>query len=216
MIVAALSVWMLLCAGAAYSADAPIRILAYGDSLTAGYGLQDLSDAFPAQLEKALKARGHDVVLLQGGISGDTTSGGRARLEWSLGDKPDAVIVELGGNDGLRAVDPKITAENLDAIVRRFQQAGLPVLMAGMMAPPNLGRDYGDRFNALFPKVAKDTGALFYPFFLQDAITVADLMQSDHVHPNPKGVKVIVARILPMVEKLIAEVKARRAAPSAK
>ena len=193
------------------AADAPLRILALGDSLTAGYGLEDLGDAFPAQLEKALKAKGHNVVLLQGGISGDTTSGGRSRLEWSLGEKPDAVIVELGGNDALRAVDPKVTADNLAAIVNRVQQAGLPVLLAGMMAPPNLGRDYADRFNGIYTKVAKEAGVLLYPFFLQDVITVADLMQGDHIHPNPKGVKVIVKGILPVAEKLIEQAKARRA-----
>lgn len=195
----------------ATAADAPLRILALGDSLTAGYGLEDLGDAFPAQLEKALKAKGHNVVLLQGGISGDTTSGGRSRLEWSLGEKPDAVIVELGGNDALRAVDPKVTADNLTAIVKRVQQAGMPVLLAGMMAPPNLGRDYADRFNGIYTKVAKEAGVLLYPFFLQDVITVADLMQGDHIHPNPKGVKVIVKGILPLAEKLIEQAQARRA-----
>ena len=198
-------------ASSAWAADAPIRILAFGDSLSAGYGLADLADAFPAQLEKALKAKGHNVVLLQGAISGDTTSGGRSRLEWSLAEKPDAVIVELGGNDALRAIDPKITADNMDFIVRRIQKDGTPVLIAGMLAPPNLGRDYESRFNGVFAKAAKDTGALFYPFFLDGAITVPDLMQGDHIHPKPEGVKVIVKAIMPTVEKLIAQVEARRA-----
>lgn len=189
----------------------PIRILALGDSLTAGYGLESMADAFPAQLEKALKAKGHNVTILQGGISGDTTSGGRSRLEWSLGEKPDAVIVELGGNDALRAVDPKITAENMAAIVKRIQDAGLPVLIAGMLAPPNLGRDYADRFNGIYTKLAKETGALLYPFFLQDVITVADLMQGDNIHPNPQGVKEIVKRILPLVESLVKLAEAKRA-----
>ena len=193
------------------ASDAPLRILALGDSLTAGYGLEDMGDAFPAQLEKALKAKGHNVVLLQGGLSGDTTSGGRSRLEWSLGERPDAVIVELGGNDALRAVDPKITADNLDAIVKRIQQAGLPVLLAGMLAPPNLGRDYAERFNGIYTKLAKETGVLLYPFFLQDVIAVPELMQGDHIHPNPKGVKVIVKGILPVVEKLVGQAAARRA-----
>ncbi len=198
----------------ARSADqsAPVRILAFGDSLAAGYGLEDVTDAFPAQLEKALKAKGHNVVLMPGAISGDTTSGGRSRLDWSLAEMPDAVIVELGGNDGLRAIDPKITAENLDFIVRRIGMEGIPVLLAGMLAPPNLGRDYGDRFNGVFPKVAKDAGVLFYPFFLEGAITVPALMQGDHIHPNPEGVKVIVARMLPVVENLLAQVTTRRSA----
>jgi len=208
---ALITFFVIVGAAQSRAADGPIRILAFGDSLTAGYGLEDLGDAFPTQLEKALKAKGHDVVLLQGGISGDTTSGGRSRLEWSLGEKPDAVIVELGGNDALRAVDPKITAENLDAIVLRIQQAGLPVLLAGMLAPPNLGRDYADRFNVIYGKIAKERSVLLYPFFLEDLITVPDLMQGDHIHPNPKGVKVIVKGILPVVEKLVEQVKAQRA-----
>jgi acyl-CoA thioesterase-1 len=198
--------------GLAHAADgtAPIRILAFGDSLTAGYGLENMADAFPAQLEKALKAKGHNVTVLQAGISGDTTSGGRSRLEWSLGEKPDAVIVELGGNDALRAIDPKITADNMAAIVKRIQDADLPVLIAGMLAPPNLGRDYADRFNGIYTKLAKETGALLYPFFLQDVMTVPDLMQGDHIHPNPKGVKEIVRRILPLAEKLVTLAEAKR------
>jgi acyl-CoA thioesterase-1 len=189
---------------------APLRILALGDSLTAGYGLENVADAFPAQLEKALKAKGHNVTVLQAGISGDTTSGGRSRLEWSLGEKPDAVIVELGGNDALRAVDPKVTAENMAAIVKRIQDAGLPVLIAGMLAPPNLGRDYADRFNVIYTKLAKETGALLYPFFLEGAITVPDFMQGDHIHPNPKGVKEIVKRILPLAESLVKQAETQR------
>ncbi len=193
------------------AADAPIRILAFGDSLSAGYGLDDVGDAFPAQLEKALKAKGHNVVVVPSAISGETTSGARSRLEFTLGDKPDAVIVEFGGNDALRAVDPKVTAENMDVIVRRIQKDGTPVLIAGMMAPPNLGRDYEQRFNAVFSKVAKDTGVLFYPFFLEGAITVAGMMQSDTIHPNPTGVKVIVARMLPLAEKLVEQAEVHRA-----
>lgn len=199
-------------AAPAAAAKAPVRILSFGDSLTAGYGLPDLSESFPVQLEAALKGKGYNVVVMPGGISGDTSSGGRSRLDWSLAAKPDAVIVELGGNDGLRAIDPKITADNINAIVRRIQQDGMPVLIAGMLAPPNLGRDFGDRFNVIFTKAASDTGALLYPFFLEGAITEPDLMQGDHIHPNAKGVKVIVAKMLPVVERLIAQADARRAA----
>ena len=200
----------------------PIRILALGDSLTAGYGLADLGDSFPAQLEIALRAKGHNVAIIPGGVSGDTTSGGRTRLEWSLADKPDAVIVELGANDALRAVDPEITEDNLDAIVRRIRLDGTPVLLAGMLAPPNLGRDYGDRFNAIYPKIAKATGALLYPFFLDGVAASADLNQNDRMHPNPQGVKIIVEKIMPAAEKLIAQAAAHRrvsqgaATPSAK
>lgn len=192
------------------SAREPLRILALGDSLTAGYGLADLKDSFPRQLEAALKAKGHNVVVIQGGVSGDTTTGGRSRLDWVLGEKPDAVIVALGGNDALRAVDPAVTLQSMDAIVKRIKKDNLPVLVAGMMAPPNLGKDYGERFNAVFPKVAKDNDALLYPFFLDGVAGIPALNQSDRIHPTPGGVKVMVKGILPSVEKLIAQVAAKK------
>ena len=141
---------------AAQAAERATRILALGDSLTAGYGLTDLKQSFPAQLEAALKAKGHDVVIIQGGVSGDTSTGGRSRIEWALGEKPDAVIVALGGNDALRAVDPAVTLEAMDAIVKRIKKDNLPVLVAGMFAPPNLGKEYGTRFAASFSKAAKE------------------------------------------------------------
>ena len=192
------------------SAAEPIKILAFGDSLIAGYGLADLAEAFPAQLEKALRAKGHDVTVVQGGISGDTTTDGRARLDWAMAAKPDAVIVELGANDALRALDPKLTEDNLRTIVSRIHKDGMPVLIAGMMAPPNLGRDYGDRFNPIFAKIAKDQDVLLYPFFLDGVAAVPNLNQADHMHPLPAGVKIIVQKILPSVEKLVAQVEARR------
>jgi acyl-CoA thioesterase-1 len=187
-----------------------IRILAFGDSLTAGYGLDDPVDAFPSQLEAALRSKGHDVKILQAGVSGDTTTGGRSRLEWSLAENPDAVIVALGGNDALRAVNPSVILDNVDFIVRRIQQDGIPVLIAGMLAPPNLGRDYGDRFNAIFSGVATETGALIYPFFLEGVVAVPELNQDDRIHPTVEGVAVIVSRIMPVVEKLIDRVKGNR------
>lgn len=190
--------------------DGQIRILALGDSLTAGYGLDDPDKAFPAQLESRLKSNGYDVKVLQAGVSGDTTMGGRSRLEWSLADNPDAVIVALGGNDALRAVDPAVTADNIDFIVRRIQDEGMPVLIAGMLAPPNLGRDYSDRFNAIFSDVAKATGALLYPFFLDGVAAEPELNQDDGIHPTAEGIEVIVSRIMPSVEKLIERVKQRR------
>lgn len=189
---------------------APIRILAFGDSLTAGYGLQDLTDAFPNQLERALKSAGHDVDILQAGISGDTTTGGLNRIDWSLAEKPDAVIVALGGNDALRAVDPAVTEKSLDGIIARIRRDGTPVLIAGMLAPPNLGRDYTDRFSALFGRVAKKYDALFYPFFLDGVAAVPALNQDDRLHPNPRGVAVMVEKITPYVEKLIEQVQTRR------
>lgn len=198
-----------------YAADlakvGPLKILALGDSLTAGYGLNNPADAFPAQLEKALKAKGHNISVIQGGISGDTTTGGRSRLEWSLSAKPDAVILELGANDALRAIDPKLTNDNLAFMVKRISDAGIPVLLAGMMAPPNLGRDYSDRFNKIYPTIAKDTGVLLYPFFLDGVAAIPELNQGDRIHPTAKGVSIIVERILPSTEKLVAQAEASRA-----
>jgi len=202
--------FVMVIAAGAHAADRPIRILAFGDSLTAGYGLADLKNAFPAQLEKALKDEGHNVTVIQGGVSGETTTGGRARIDWMLGEKPDAVIVALGGNDALRAVDPAVTLESMDAIVKRIRKDNLPVLVAGMMAPPNLGKDYTTRFAAAFSKVAADNGALFYPFFLDGVAGIPALNQTDRIHPTPEGVKVIVKGILPVVEKLVAQAREAR------
>lgn len=201
-----------LPATAATPAAKPLQILALGDSLTAGYGLADLKDSFPAQLERALIAKGYDVKIVQGGISGDTSTGGLNRLDWSLAAQPDAVIVELGANDALRGIDPKLTENNLRAIVRRIQRDGTPVLLAGMLAPPNLGRDYGDRFRAIYPTIAKETGVLLYPFFLEGVAAKPELNQADQMHPTPEGVAIIVKGILPSVENLIAQAeKAARA-----
>jgi acyl-CoA thioesterase-1 len=199
-----------LAVGAAQAADRPIRILALGDSLTAGYGLADLKESFPAQLEQALRAKGHNVTLIQGGVSGDTTTGGRSRVDWMLAEKPDAVIVALGGNDALRAVDPAVTQDSMDAIVKRIKKDNLPVLVAGMYAPPNLGKDYGTRFASAFSTVAKDNGALFYPFLLEGVAGIPTLNQPDRIHPNRDGVKAMVKGILPTVEQLIAQVRERQ------
>ena len=196
-----------LVAGAVSATAEPLKILAFGDSLTAGYGLDELSDAFPAQLERALRARGHDVRVIQSGVSGETTTGGLNRIDWALGEKPDAVIVELGGNDGLRAIDPAVTEKSLRGIVDRIARDGAPVLIAGMLAPPNLGRDYADRFNALFGRIAKDTGAVFYPFFLDGVAGDPALNQADRIHPTAAGVAVVVEKITPAVEDLIARTK---------
>ena len=179
-----------------------MRILVLGDSLTAGYGL-DAKDAFPARLQAALRDRNRDVVVLNGGVSGDTSAGGRARLGWALADKPDAVIVELGANDGLRGLDPKATFGNLDAIISEVRAAGLPLLLTGMLAPPNLGREYAEEFNAVFPKLAKKHDVPLYPFFLQGVAAEPELNQQDGIHPNAKGVEVIVGRILPFVLDLM-------------
>jgi len=184
----------------------PIRLLVLGDSLAAGYGLA-ANEAFPAQLERALRAKGHNVNVINAGVSGDTSAGGRARLDWSLADNPHAVIVELGANDGLRGLEPASTAENLGAILETLKKRGTPTLLAGMYAPPNLGAAYGKEFSALYPRIAKEHGAALYPFFLDGVAAEAALNQGDGIHPNAKGVAVIVARILPAVEELIGPLK---------
>lgn len=184
----------------------PLKLLALGDSLTAGYGLHP-DDSFPAQLQAALRARGHHVEVLNGGVSGDTTSGGLARLDWALGDNPDAVLIELGANDGLRAVDPTVTRANLEKIITMLQSKGLPLLLAGMLAPPNLGPDYENAFNAIYPELAEQYQVPLYPFFLDGVAAKPELNQADGIHPSPAGVAVIVERILPHVERLLEQVK---------
>lgn len=182
---------------------APLTLLALGDSLTAGYGLPH-SDSFPTVLEAALRARGHDVRVLNAGVSGDTTAGGRSRLGWSLADDPDAVIVALGANDGLRGIPPADTRENLAAILDTLAEKDVPVLLAGMYAPPNMGREYGDAFRKVFEDLAARHDLVFYPFFLDGVAAKPALNQADGMHPNAEGVRVIVERMLPAVERLIA------------
>lgn len=185
---------------------APLKILALGDSLTAGYGLAE-ADGFCPQLEKALKAAGHDVQVIDGGVSGDTTADGLARLDWTLADNPDVVIVELGANDALRGLDPAQAKANLEAILTRLEKQGRVVLLAGMKAPRNLGPDYDQAFDAMYPALAARHQVALYPFFLEGVATDPALSQADGIHPNPAGVAVIVRRILPVVEKALAQVK---------
>lgn len=187
----------------------PIRILGLGDSLMAGYGLAE-EDAFPTRLEAELRARGHEVEIINAGVSGDTTAGGRARLAWSLADDPDAVLVELGGNDGLRGLPPQETKANLDAILSELARHDIPTLFTGMLAPPNLGQEYGAEFQAVFHDLADEHDVVFDPFFLEGVAAMEALNQTDGIHPNRKGVDVIVDRILPKVEALIDRVKAKR------
>ena len=182
--------------------------MVFGDSLSAGLGLP-AAEAFPAKLGRALKAKGLTVDIADAGVSGDTASAGLARLDWSVPDGTDAVIVELGANDALRGVDPKITRAALEEILRRLQARGIAVLLAGMRAPRNLGEAYTRGFDPIFPELAKAQGVLFYPFFLDGVVADAKLNQRDGVHPNAAGVDVIVARILPKVEELIARVRAK-------
>jgi acyl-CoA thioesterase I len=187
------------------SQAAPLGLLVLGDSLSAGYGLAQ-TDGFEAQLAAALHARGHDLRIVDGAVSGDTSAGGLARLDWALGDGADAAIVELGANDGLRGVDPAETEKNLAAILDALAARHIPVLLTGMYALPNLGQDYSQAFRTVFDRLGKRPGVLYDPFFLEDVATIPSLNQPDGLHPNPEGVKRIVARLLPLVEKLLAEV----------
>jgi len=191
---------LLLCRPA--GAEEAVRILVLGDSLTAGYGLAR-GAAFPARLEAGLRAGGVDARVINAGVSGDTTAAGRARLDWALAEKPDAVIVELGANDGLRGLDPEITFANLDAILARLGEKGLPALLVGMRALPNLGREYGSAFAAVYPRLARKHKVPLYPFFLDGVAAKPELNLDDHLHPNARGVEVIVERILPDVKRLV-------------
>jgi len=184
------------------SAAGSIRILALGDSLTAGYGL-DTSDGFPDQLQRKLIAMGYEVRVLNSGVSGDTSAGGLARLDWALADKPTHAIIELGANDGLRGLDPAAMRANLDAIIRRLKGAGVGVLFTGMRAPPNLGRSYESAFNKVFPELAIKHDVSFYPFFLTGVAARPGLNQPDGLHPNRDGIALIVDQIVPYVVRLL-------------
>jgi acyl-CoA thioesterase-1 len=199
---AAATLALLLALAGHARAERPLKLLARGDSLTAGYGLPS-SESFVARLQSKLKAEGLNVTVVNGGVSGDTSAGGLARLDWLLADKPDFALVELGANDGLRGLDPQVTYDNLDALLTRLGQRGVPALLAGMYAPPNLGREYAEQFNNLFPRLAEKHGVLFYPFFLDGVAAEAALNQADGLHPNGRGVEVVVERIMPYVKKLI-------------
>ena len=194
---AALALAVLLGAAAATANDA-CRIAVLGDSLATAYGLA-VEEGFPAQLERRLRAEGYDCVVLDAGVGGDTTAGGLARLDWALADRPSHVIVELGGNDGLRALPPEQMEQNLDAIVSRLRNNGVAVLLAGMRAPPNLGRAYGEVFEAVFARVAQRHDVPLYPFFLEGVAGDPRLNQPDGVHPTADGIAIIVERILPAV-----------------
>jgi acyl-CoA thioesterase-1 len=182
-----------------------IRIVALGDSLIAGYGL-DQVDTFTSKVAAALKARGEDVEVINAGVSGDTAGDGLARADWSVGEDTDAVIVELGANDALRGIDPKVTRQALDKLLGGLQSRKLPVLLAGMRAPRNMGADYTAAFDAIYPELAQKYGVILYPFFLDGVALRRDLTQADGMHPNAAGIALIAEHMLPIVEKLIAEV----------
>ena len=184
------------------SANETFSIVALGDSLTAGYGLPP-EDAFTTRLEARLKANGLDVEVVNAGVSGDTSKGGLARIDWSVPDGSDLVIVELGANDALRGISPAETAKNLDAIIARLKERGIGVLLAGMLAPPNMGSEYETAFNAIYPDLAEKHGVALYPFFLDGVAAEPELNQADGIHPNAAGTGVIVERLSPMVDKLV-------------
>jgi acyl-CoA thioesterase-1 len=202
-------VWIGAPARAQGAADRPVRVVALGDSLTAGYGLP-AAESFPVKLQAALIARGHRVMIENAGVSGDTASGGRDRLDWSIPDGTDAVIVELGANDALRGIDPRVTRAALDDILIRLAARRIEVLFAGMLAPVNMGGEYRAAFDAIFPDLAAKHRPVFYPFFLDGVAGERSLNLPDGIHPNARGVEVIVARILPKAEEVLARVKARR------
>lgn len=201
---------MCLLAGGARSADQrPVEIVVLGDSLTAGLGLP-ADAAFPAKLAVALKAKGIAVSVANAGVSGDTASGGLGRLDWSVPEGTEAVILELGANDALRGIDPKLTKTALDTILSKLEDRHIAVLLAGMKAPRNLGSDYVQTFDAVFPALASTHPVVFYPFFLDGVAGDAKLNQADGLHPTSAGVDVIVTRILPKVEELVAKARAAR------
>ena len=206
--------WLLLAAATtAYAAapGQPLRIVVFGDSLVAGFQLK-ASDAFPAQLERALKARGHAVEVINAGVSGDTTAAGLARLRWSIPEKADAVILELGANDALRGLDPGKAKSNLDQMITALKGTGAEVLLAGMLAPPNMGPAYARTFNAIYQDLATKHGLILYPFFLDGIALDQRFNLNDGLHPNSKGVAEITQKILPTVEQLIERVRTRQAA----
>lgn len=180
-----------------------------GDSLSAGYGLQAAA-AFPARLQKSLESKGIKIDMINAGVSGDTASGGRDRLDWSIPEGTDAVIVELGANDALRGTDPAVTRAALSDILTRLKARKIAVLLCGMLAPPNYGKDYADRFNAIYPELAKAFDVPLYPFFLDGVAAEKKLNQADGIHPTAEGVDLIVKNILPTVEALLGPISGQR------
>lgn len=195
-------VGFLMLAGIAAVRAEPLQIVGFGDSLMAGYQLGP-GESFPEKLEKALKARGHDVVIANAGVSGDTTAGGLSRLDWSVPDGTDLVILELGANDMLRGISPEVTKKNLDAIIARLEERGVEVLLMGMLAAPNLGADYAAAFNAIYPDLAEKHGIGLYPFFLDGVVAERTLLLEDGMHPSAAGIDIMVERALSTVVEAI-------------
>lgn len=194
--------------GSGPAAARPLKLVVFGDSLSAGYNLPG-SAAFPTVLEQALRQKGVAVEIVNAGVSGDTTQGGLERLDWSVPDGTDGVILELGANDALRGVDPDQTRKALEAMITRLKERGIPVMLAGMYAPRNLGADYAKRFDAIHRELAEKHGLVLYPFFLEGIAGDRTLNQADGLHPTAEGVNVIVRNILPTVERFIASLPPR-------
>ncbi len=197
---------LALVAGPRIAAAEPLQLIGLGDSLMAGYQLPQ-EDALPAQLQRQLVAKGHEVVIANAGVSGDTTSGGLSRVDWSVPEGTDGVILELGANDALRGIPPEQTEKNLDQIITRLKERKIPILLVGMLAPPNMGDDYGQRFNAIYPRLAEKHGLPLYPFVLDGVITDRSLLLDDGMHPNTKGLQIMAERMLPLAESWVESIK---------
>ncbi len=197
--------WLAAIGAPVMATTHPCRVAILGDSLTASYGIA-VEDGFPAQLERALTKLGYECQVLDAGVSGDTTAGGLARLDWMLADEPSHVVLELGANDGLRALPTDQMRDNLDQIIRRLKERGMPVLLTGMLAPPNLGKRYGEAFAQVFHDLADLHDIPLYPFFLDGVAGEPSLNQPDQIHPLPEGIAVIVERITPLITTWLDEV----------
>ncbi|MDA9502530.1 arylesterase [Bradyrhizobium sp. CCBAU 11357] len=210
MHIAVLMLALMTMANPAWAgATKPVKLVVLGDSLSAGFGLP-AQEAFPQKLQKALQAKGIEVDMTNAGVSGDTTSGGRDRLDWSVPDGTDGVIVELGANDALRGIDPDVARAALTDIVQRLKARKIPVMLCGMLAPPNYGAEYAARFNSIYPDLAKTFDVPLYPFFLEGVAADAKLNQADGIHPTAEGVDIIVGRIMPTVEAFIGTIAEQR------
>lgn len=190
---------MLICTTVTFATAKPLEVVAFGDSLMAGYQL-DRQDAFPNRLAEALTANGLEINMTNAAVSGDTTSGGLARLDWSIPDGTDVVILELGANDALRGLPAETTRENLDKMIARLREREITVFLMGMLAPPNMGTAYEEAFNTIYPELADKYEVEYYPFFLDGVAGIPDLNLSDGIHPNPAGIAVMVEKILPVAE----------------
>lgn len=202
VIISALTLWAL----PASAQDRPLQLVGFGDSLMAGYQLAP-TESYTAKLEEALKAKGQAVTIANAGVSGDTSTGGLSRIDWSVPDGTDGVILELGANDALRGISPEQTEKNLDTMLTRLKARGIPVLLMGMLAPPNMGAEYAERFNPIYKRLADKHGVPLYPFFLDGVASVSSLQLSDGMHPNPEGVSTMVERSMPAVESFLGEIQ---------